>query len=245
MALPKWTDERTSKLEELVAGESPVTQETVASISEELETTKRSVSSKLRKMGYEVELASTTSVKTFSDAQASALAHFVETNSGDYTYAEIAERFEAGKFSAKQIQGKVLSMELTEHVKPTPKPETVKTYTSEEEATFLDMVSNGAYLEDIAAELGKALNSVRGKALSFLRSGDIDAIPKQKESAAKAKVDPLDELGDAVADMTVAELAEELDKTPRGVRTMLTRRGLVAKDYDGAAKKAKAADSAE
>lgn len=242
MAVPKWNDERTAKLEELVGNESPVTQETVASAAEELETSNRSVSSKLRKMGYEVELVSASTAKKFSDTQAAALADFVAGNSGTYTYGEIAERFEGGAFSAKQIQGKVLSMELTDHVKPTPKPESVKTYTTEEEATFLNMVKDGAFLEDIAEVLGKKLNSIRGKALSFLRAGDIEAIPKQKESTAKAKVDPLDALGDDIADMTVEEIANELDKTPRGVRTMLTRRGITCKDYDGAAKKAKAAE---
>ena len=38
--------------------------------------------------------------------------------------------------------------------------------------------------------------------------------------------------------MTVEEIAEAIGKTARGVKTMLTRRGLVAKDY---AKKEKAA----
>ena len=37
-----------------------------------------------------------------------------------YTYAEIASNFEGGAL-AKSIQGKILSMELTEHVKPAPK----------------------------------------------------------------------------------------------------------------------------
>ena len=41
--------------------------------------------------------------------------------------------------------------------------------------------------------------------------------------------------------MTVEEIADEIGKTERGVKTMLTRRGLVAADYDGAAKKEKAA----
>ena len=36
-------------------------------------------------------------------------------------------------------------------------------------------------------------------------------------------------------------IADEIGKTPRGVKTMLTRRGLTASDYDGAAKAAKAA----
>jgi hypothetical protein len=58
MALPKWTDERTSALESFVGNESPVSQATVANAAEELETSVRSVSSKLRKMGYDVELAS-------------------------------------------------------------------------------------------------------------------------------------------------------------------------------------------
>ena len=51
MALPKWTDERTSALTDFVGGESPVSQATVAEAAENLETSTRSVSSKLRKMG--------------------------------------------------------------------------------------------------------------------------------------------------------------------------------------------------
>ena len=55
MALPKWTDERTSALESFVGDETPVSQATVAAAAEDLETSVRSVSSKLRKMGYDVE----------------------------------------------------------------------------------------------------------------------------------------------------------------------------------------------
>ena len=46
MALPKWTDERTSELTSFVGDESPVSQATVASAAEQLETSVRSVSSK-------------------------------------------------------------------------------------------------------------------------------------------------------------------------------------------------------
>ena len=38
MALPKWTDERTSSLESFVGSESPVSQTTVASAATDLET---------------------------------------------------------------------------------------------------------------------------------------------------------------------------------------------------------------
>ena len=121
MALPKWTDERTSALESFVGDESPVSQATVANAAEELETSVRSVSSKLRKMGYDVELASSSNTKSFSDEQEATLQAFVTDNSGSYTYAQIAENFEGGAFSAKSIQGKILSMQLTEHVAPAPK----------------------------------------------------------------------------------------------------------------------------
>ena len=240
MALPKWTDERTESLVSFVGDESPISQATVAEAADQLETSTRSISSKLRKMGYEVELASATASRAFSDAQEQTLATFVSDNSGEYTYAQIAEHFENGAFSAKSIQGKILSMELTDHVKPAPKVETVRTYSPEEEETFVQMVNDGAFVEAIADALDRSVNSVRGKALSLLRSGDIDAIPRHENTKGTTKEDPLADLGD-ISSMTVEEIAEAIGKTARGVKTMLTRRGLVAGDYDGAARKEKAA----
>ena len=238
MALPKWTDERTQSLVDFIGSESPISQATVANAAEELETSTRSVSSKLRKMGYEVELASSVSHRTFSEEQESTLSNFVTDNSGQYTYADIASSFEGGHFSAKSIQGKILSMELTSHVKPAEKPQSVRTYSPEEEATFTTMVNDGAFVEEIAEALGKTVNSIRGKALSLLRSGDINAIPRQKETKGSSKADPLSEVD--VENMNVADIADEIGKTVRGVKTMLTRRGLTCADYDGAARKEKA-----
>ena len=240
MALPKWTDERTAALTNFVGSESPVSQDTVAEAAEELETSTRSISSKLRKMGYEVELASSRSNRAFSADQEATLATFVQDNSGEFTYAQIAENFEGGAFSAKSIQGKILSMELTDHVKPAPKVETVRTYSPPEEEQFISMENDGAFVEAIAEALDRSVNSVRGKALSLLRSGEINAIPRQEHTKGGAKEDPLADLGD-VSGMTVEEIAEAIGKTARGVKTMLTRRGLSASDYDGAARKEKAA----
>ena len=239
MALPKWTDERTQQLVDFV-GEGPISQAQVADAADELETSTRSVSSKLRKMGYEVELASSVSTKSFSDEQEATLEAFLTDNSGQYTYAEIADSFEGGHFSAKSIQGKILSMELTSHVKPAEKQESVRTYSPEEEATFISMVNDNAFVEEIADALGKSVNSIRGKALSLLRSGDINAIPKQKETKGSSKADPLSDLNGELDGMTVEEIADEIGKTVRGVKTMLTRRGLTCADYDGAARKEKA-----
>jgi hypothetical protein len=235
MALPKWTDERTQQLTDFVGSESPVSQATVANAADELETSVRSVSSKLRKMGFDVELASASQSKAFSDEQESTLSNFVQDNSGSYTYAEIAENFEGGVFSAKSIQGKILSMQLTEHVKPAPKVETVKSYNEDEEATFVSMVNDGAFIEQIAESLGRSVNSIRGKALSLLRAGEINAIPKQENVVGNSKADPLADMD--ISDMSVEDIADEIGKTVRGVKTMLTRRGLQCADYNGAARK--------
>ena len=240
MTTPRWTEDRTRILSAIAEGMDTVSQDTVASAAVELDTTTRSVSSKLRKMGYDVELASSAHKKAFTDEQADSLSSFVTGNSGVYTYADIAGNFEGGNFTAKQVQGKILSMELTSHVKPAEKIEVARTYTPAEEATFLEMHANGAFVEELAEKLGKSINSIRGKALSFLRTNEIDAIPPQRETKSASTVDPLSELGD-ISDMTVEEIADEIGKTERGVKTMLTRRGLVAADYDGAAKKEKAA----
>ena len=235
MALPNWTDERTQQLTDFVGSESPVSQATVANAADELETSVRSVSSKLRKMGFDVELASASQSKAFSDEQESTLSNFVQDNSGSYTYAEIAENFEGGAFSAKSIQGKILSMQLTEHVKPAPKVETVKSYNEDEEATFVSMVNDGAFIEQIAESIGRSVNSIRGKALSLLRAGEINAIPKQEHTKGSSKADPLADV--EIDGMTVEEIADQIGKTVRGVKTMLTRRGLQCADYNGAARK--------
>lgn len=241
MGLPKWTEERTNALVEFVGDESPVSYATVVEAAEQLETSPKSVAAKLRKMEYEVESSAAAVHRVFSDEQEATLRIFVEDNSGEYTYAQIAEAFEDGAFTSKQIQGKLLSMQLTDHVKPTPKHENVRTFSPKEEEDFVAMANKGAFLEEIADKLNRTINQVRGKALSLLRSKAIESIPKQRDSKGTTRVDPLE--GIEVETMSVEEIAEKIGKTARGVKTMLTRRGLSATDYDGAAKAAKAASA--
>lgn len=236
--LPKWTDERTASLNEAVAGQSPVSRDKVAELATTFETSTRAVAAKLRKLGVEVETASA-APKAFSDEQASDLVDFVNDHAGEYTYAEIAENFNDGHFTAKQIQGKILSLELTGSVKPTPKAEVVKSYTDEEEARIVAAIKNGDFVEDIATALGRQVPSIRGKALSLLRAGTIASMPSQRDVKGAAP-DAFEALGD-VSKLTVEEIAAKLEKTPRGVKTMLTRRGVSASDYDGASKAEKAA----
>jgi hypothetical protein len=240
--LPKWDEAREATLVGLVGAVSAaeVTNQAVESAATALETSTRSVASKLRRMGYPVESSVKERVKSFTDAEEAELAAFVEDNSGSFTYAEIAASALGGSHTAKSIQGKLLSMELTSHVKATPKQEIAKKYSEAEEATFISMAQSGAFIEDIAAKLNKPIQSIRGKALSLNRQSGLD-IPKQRESTAKSVVDPLAGL-DNISEMTVEEIADTIDKSERGVKTMLTHRGLTAKNYDGAKKAAKIAE---
>ena len=83
----------------------------------------------------------------------------------------------------------------------------------------------------------RPVNSIRGKALSLLRETRISEMPKQETSTAKKDVDAFEGLD--LASMTVAEVAEKVGKTEKGVKSALTRRGLTCTDHDGAAKRAK------
>lgn len=236
----KWSDEAVAQLTNMVGNQSPVSVDTVEHAAQTLGFTTRSIASKLRQMDFDVASMAKEKTSAFTADQSTELSNFVQNNSGAFTYKEIAEQFAGGEFSAKQIQGKLLALELTGAVKPAEKVEVARTYSDAEEATFIAMAESGSFIEDIATRLNKSVASVRGKALSLTRKGQIAKIPAQRVSHAKETVDPVTAMGSAIASMTVADIAKAVDKTERGLRTLLTRRGIKVADYDGAAKKAKA-----
>ena len=236
----KWSDETVAQLLSIAGSANPVSVSLVEQAAEALGVTVRSVASKLRQLDREVASMAKEKVSAFTPEQGYALETFVGNNAGELTYKDIAEQFQGGTFTAKQIQGKLLALELTGSVKPAEKVEAARTYSDAEEATFIKMAQAGKFIEEIAVTLGKSIPSVRGKALSLTRKNQIDKIPAQKDSHAKNTVDPVVALGAAISGMTVAEIAVAVDKTERGLKTLLTRRGISVKDYDGAGKKAKA-----
>ena len=236
----KWSDDTVAQLLSIAGSANPVSVERVEQAAEALGVTVRSVASKLRQLDREVASMAKEKVSAFTPEQGYALETFVSNNAGELTYKDIAEQFQGGTFTAKQIQGKLLALELTGSVKPAEKVEAARTYSDAEETTFIKMAQAGKFIEEIAVTLGKSIPSVRGKALSLTRKNQIDKIPAQKDSHAKNTVDPVVALGAAISGMTVAEIAVAVDKTERGLKTLLTRRGISVKDYDGAAKKAKA-----
>lgn len=236
----KWNDETVAQLLSVVGNESPVSGSTVEKAAELIGVTVRSVAAKLRNLDVLVASTAKEKVATFTADEGVALAAFVTANAGVYTYAEIAAKFADGEFSPKQVQGKILALELTGSVKAAEKVEVARIYSDAEEAQFVALATKGAFIEDIATALNKTVQSVRGKALSLLRQEKISSIPAQKESHAKESVDAIEALGEEIHTMTVAEIALATDKTERGIRTALTRRGIDVEDYKGAAKRAKA-----
>lgn len=201
-----------------------INEELIESLCEEFGFPRRSVTAKLRKLGLEVP-AKPKAQPVFSAEETEELRSFLTQNAGVYTAEEIAEAFADGKFNARQINGKVMSLELTKAVKPAEAKVAPKTYTPEQEAKIEAMVSAGAYIEEIAEAVGKTVPQVRGKLLSM----KLSAPQKDKK---ETKTDAYEGIETLATTMTVAELAAHFGKTERGVKTVLSRRNLSAKDYE-------------
>ena len=216
----EYTEDMVARMNDVAA--SGVTEDIIESLVDEFEFPRRSVTAKLRKLGYDFP-KKPAAAPVFSADETEALAKFLEDNSGVHTADEIAATFADGQFTSRQINGKALSLEMTSHIKPAEKKVTPKSYTAEEESQISSMVEDGAFLEDIAEAVGKTVNSVRGKLLSM----GLKAEQREKKAT---KSDPYEGIEDML-DQSVEELAEAFGKTVRGVKTVLTRRGLACADY--------------
>lgn len=221
MAKFEYTEEMVSRMEQLCS--AGVTEEIITQLCEEFEFPRRSVTAKLRKQGYDVP-HKPKAAPTFTEEETTELREFLEANDGAFTAEEIAERVAGGKFNARQINGKALSLEMTGAIKPADKKVAPRTYSEEEEAQIADMASSGAFIEDIAEALGKPVASIRGKLLSM----QLKAPQRDKKVSRTDSYEGIEELA---AKHTVAELAEHYGKTERGVKTVLSRRGISATDY--------------
>jgi uncharacterized protein (DUF433 family) len=221
MAKFEYTDEMVARMESACA--AGVTEQIIEQLCGEFEFPRRSITAKLRKQGYDVP-NKPKAAPTFSEAETEELRAFLEANHGVHTAEEIAEAVADGKFNARQINGKALSLELTGAIKPAEKKAAPRTYTVEEEARIVEMLKGGAFIEDIAAEMNKTVQQIRGKLLSMKTTA-----PQRDKKVTKS--DAYEGIEDLAATLTVAELAAHYDKSERGVKTVLSRRKLSAKDY--------------
>jgi hypothetical protein len=221
MAKFEYTEEMVARMEQ--ACSAGVTEEIITQLCEEFEFPRRSVTAKLRKQGFDVP-HKPKAAPTFTDEETTELREFLEANDGAFTAEEIAERIAGGKFNARQINGKALSLEMTGAIKPADKKVAPRTYSEAEEAQIAEMATSGAFIEDIAEALDKPVASIRGKLLSM----QLKAPQRDKKVARSDSYEGIEELA---TKHTVAELAAHFDKTERGVKTVLSRRGLSATDY--------------
>lgn len=223
--MPKfeYTDEMEAQMS--AAAQAGVTEALVEKLMADFEFPRRSVTAKLRKLGFEVP-KKPGAAPVFSAEETAELVEFLNSYSGEYTAEEIAEHFTTAwgrDVGARQIGGKVLSLEMNSAVKATEKKVAPRSFSEAEEAQISAMVDAGNFLEEIAEALGRPVNSVRGKLLSMsLKAPQRDKKP--------GKADPYEGIEDML-DKTVEEIAMAIDKTVRGVKTVLTRRGLSCADY--------------
>lgn len=219
----EYTEEMVARMQEVA--KNAITEEAIEALMTEFDFPRRSVTAKLRKLGVEVP-KKPGAAPIFSADETEALAEFLADNSGQHTAEEIAAHFSEAwgrEVTARQINGKALSMEKTGDIKPAEKKVAVRTYTEAEEATIAKLVAEGKFLEDIAAAVGREVNSIRGKLLSMGLKA-----PQRDKKAAKS--DPYEGIEDMLS-KSVEEIAVAFDKTVRGVKTVLTRRGLSCSDY--------------
>ena len=216
----EYTDEMVAEMHSVAA--SGVDEDVIESLMEDFGFPRRSVTAKLRKLGFDVP-KKPGAAPVFSAEETDALSAFLSENSGTYTADEIAATFADAKFTARQINGKALSLEMTSHVKPAEKKAPQRTFSEEEESQIESMVSDDKYLEEIAEALGRTVNSIRGKLLSM----GLRAVQRDKKTS---KSEPYEGIEDML-ELTVEEIADHFDKTVRGVKTVLTRRGLACADY--------------
>jgi len=219
----EYTEDMVARMHEVAKSE--ITEQSIEGLMTEFDFPRRSVTAKLRKLGYDVP-KKPGAAPIFSADETEALAEYLSDNSGDYTAEEIAAHFSDAwgrEVTARQINGKALSMEMTGNIKPAEKKVAPRTYTEEEEATIAKLVADGKFLEDVADAVGRPVNSIRGKLLSMGLKA-----PQRDKKATKS--DPYEGIEDML-EKTVEEIASAFDKTVRGVKTVLTRRGLSCADY--------------
>jgi hypothetical protein len=219
----EYTEDMVARMQEVAKVE--LTEGAIEALMAEFDFPRRSVTAKLRKLGFEVP-KKPGAAPIFSADETEALAEYLNDNSGEYTAEEIATHFSDAwgrEVNARQINGKALSMEKTGDIKPAEKKVAARTYTEAEEALIAKLVAEGKFLEDVADAVGRPVNSVRGKLLSMSLKA-----PQRDKKATKS--DPYEGIEDML-DKSVEDIATAFDKTVRGVKTVLTRRGLACADY--------------
>lgn len=127
------------------------------------------------------------------------------------------------ELSYKEIAGKLRSMGVAVEKKAVK----AKAYTEQEERKLQKLVQSGAFIEDIAATLGRTVPQIRGKLLSM----KLKAPQKNKKEQVKvyseeviAKIKEMDKQG-----RPQEEIADALGLNLAGLKSQMTKLGLTTK----------------
>lgn len=233
-----WTEELTAKLVSIVGQDTDteISQEVISQTAESLDVGVKNVATKLRHMGYPTEKVATASV--WPDEDTSKLHDYLTNNSGVSTAAETATQLFGEKYSQAQVRGKALSMNLASNFKKVEPKVAESKYTEDETNLIISMTQDGKSIEDISAAIDKEVNSIRGKCLSLVQKNLIEKIPytsQLKQTTVQSAIDTVED----VTVMTVADIAVAIERTEKGVKAILTNRGLDCVDWKGSERKAK------
>ena len=146
MAKFEYTEDMVARMEQVCG--NGINEDIIVSLCEEFDFPRRSVTAKLRKLGYDVP-TKPKAAPAFDEAETQALTEFLEGNSGVHTAEEIAAHFSDAwgrEITSRQVNGKALSLEMTAHIKPAEKKVTPRTYTEAEEAQIADMANGRLFL---------------------------------------------------------------------------------------------------
>jgi DNA-binding CsgD family transcriptional regulator len=219
----KWTEELVAKLVEGLDKNTEVPYSKCQEIAENLNISDRSVTGKLRVLGFKVG-RKTKPGKVYTPEDEERIRKMVEKG---YTQKQIADKL--GK-DIKSIGGKLLAMGIKGVERGVPKKEAApKKFTEAEEAKIKELAENGAYVEEIADALGKTVQQIRGKLVSMKISG----VPTKNKKTATKKVytDAVVEQVKALAaeGKSVEEIAEALELNEKGLRSKMGKLGLIKK----------------
>ena len=124
-----------------------------------------------------------TSYPKFSPQDKSDLTDLIKSSIGRLTGHQISKTFKGGKFSSRQIFAFCAKNGLS----PFLKKVSYKSYNKKEEDAMIEMVSNGATVEEIVKSFGRDYKSVSSK-LSYLKTeGRIPSYPPRYHSLLSPK----------------------------------------------------------
>lgn len=106
------------------------------------------------------------------------LVAFLIDNSGRYSIAEVARKFEGGKFFEITVRAFINFNGLTQHV--VVKNPSSHVYSGDEVELLLNLAEGGRSIDEISDQLGRSVRSVSSKCSHLLRTGELSKRPHRR-----------------------------------------------------------------